>query len=300
MAHIVDTAAVTVITFLLTFVWTTAVLTSWAAVFAVSAAVALMSAVTVVYIRRGSGKHCSCERFSLECALRPPSYLISLLRPASTARDLTFGDDHILTPDAVIFASAKLGTLGMSDLNSLAEKAERLSRKRVYFIARAVDRRAYRVMQYREIRLSPVKLRTVYRWLKKHDALPDLKRIKPKFSPAAFFEAAFRRSNLKNYLFSGFILVAVAFLTPLRIYYLIFGSISLIMALLTLTPLGKGPFGGEKIFDGLCAAPETSSEGEGNSGDGAEPSENAADKADKIPSDGGRGNKSDGTPADGE
>src|SRR5699024_8938986 len=134
---------------------------------------------------------------------------------ASTARDLTFGDDHILTPDAVIFASAKLGTLGMSDLNSLAEKAERLSRKRVYFIARAVDRRAYRVMQYREIRLSPVKLRTVYRWLKKHDALPDLKRIKPKFSLSAFFEAAFRRSNLKNYLFSGFILVAVAFLTPL-------------------------------------------------------------------------------------
>lgn len=253
MAHIVDTAAVTVITFLLTFVWTTAVLTSWAAVFAVSAAVALMSAVTVVYIRRGSGKHCSCERFSLECALRPPSYLISLLRSASTARDLTFGDDHILTPDAVIFASAKLGTLGMSDLNSLAEKAERLSRKRVYFIARAVDRRAYRVMQYREIRLSPVKLRTVYRWLKKHDALPDLKRIKPKFSLSAFFEAAFRRSNLKNYLFSGFILVAVAFLTPLRIYYLIFGSISLIMALLTLTPLGKGPFGGENILNTLTA-----------------------------------------------
>ena len=46
-------------------------------------------------------------------------------------------------------------------------------------------------------------------------------------------------------------LIAVAFLTPLRIYYLVFGSISLIMALLTLTPLGKGPFGEEHVLDTL-------------------------------------------------
>ena len=104
------------------------------------------------------------------------------------------------------------------------------------------------------MRVTHVKMRTVHRWLKKHDALPDLKRIKAKFSLAAFFEAAFRRANLKNYLFSGTLLVAVAFLTPLRIYYLIFGSVSLIMALLTLTPLGKGPFGEEKILDALTAA----------------------------------------------
>lgn len=105
---------------------------------------------------------------------------------------------------------------------------------------------------------------------------------------------------MKNYLFSGVILVSVAFLTPLKIYYLVFGSISLLMALLTLTPLGKGHFGGDKIFDGLCAAPETSSEGEGNSEDGAEPGQNAEDNSDKIQSDDGRDNKSDGTSADGE
>ena len=143
-------------------------------------------------------------------------------------------------------------------------------------------------------------MRAVYRWLSKRGALPNLKRVKQKFSLSAFFEAALRRSNLKNYLFSGVILVSVAFLTPLKIYYLVFGSISLFMALLTLTPLGKGHFGGDKIFDGLCAAPETSSESEGNSEDGAEPSQNAEDNSDKTQSDDGRDNKSDGTPADGE
>ena len=251
MARIVDLVSLAVITFMLTFVWTTAAFSSWGAVFAVSVAAALMVTVSAVYIRRGSGKPCSCDRLTVECALRPPSYLIGLLRAAALADGIEFGDNYILTPDAVIFAAVKLGALGLNDLKSLLTKAEELDRKRVFVITHTVDRRAYRLTEYFNVRVTPVKMRTVYRWLKKHDALPDLTRIKTKFSLAAFFEAAFRRSNLKHYLFSGLILVGVAFLTPLKIYYLIFGSISLIMALLTLTPLGKGPFADEKILDTL-------------------------------------------------
>lgn len=255
MARIVDLVSLAVITFMLTFVWTTAAFSSWGAVFAVSVAAALMVTVTAVYIRRGSRKPCSCDRLTVECALRPPSYLIGLLRAAALADGIEFGDNYILTPDAVIFAAVKLGALGLNDLKSLLTKAEELDRKRVFVITHTVDRRAYRLTEYFNVRVTPVKMRTVYRWLKKHDALPDLTRIKTKFSLAAFFEAAFRRANLKNYLFSGLILVSVAFLTPLKIYYLIFGSISLIMALLTLTPLGKGPFADEKILDTLDATP---------------------------------------------
>lgn len=252
MARIVDLTALTVITFLLTFVWTTAAFDSWAAVFAVSCAAALMAAVTAVYIKRGAGKPCSCDRLTVECAVRPPSYLIGLLR-AAAGEGAEYGSNYILTPDAVIFAAVKLNPLGLNDLNALVTKAEELGRKRIFVITQSVDRRAYRIVQYHEAHVTAMKMRAVYRWLKKRGALPDLKRIKTKFSLAAFFEAAFRRGNLKHYLFSGFILVAVAFLTPLRVYYLIFGSISLIMALLTLTPLGKGPFGGEKILDTLAA-----------------------------------------------
>lgn len=255
MARIVDVTALTVITFLLTFVWTTAVLPSWAAVFAVSAAAALMSLVTAVYILRVKDRPCTCDRLALECAVRPPEYLIGLLRAACTRDDVEFGKNYFLTRDAAVFAAVKLNPLGLGDMHAIAAKAAELGKTRVFVIARGVDRRAYRIVQcFEDMRVTHVKMRTVHRWLKKHDALPDLKRIKTKFSLAAFFEAAFRRANLKNYLFSGTLLVAVAFLTPLRIYYLIFGSVSLIMALLTLTPLGKGPFGEEKILDALTAA----------------------------------------------
>ena len=238
MARIVDVTALTVITFLLTFVWTTAVLPSWAAVFAVSAAAALMSLVTAVYILRVKDRPCTCDRLALECAVRPPEYLIGLLRAACTRDDVEFGKNYFLTRDAAVFAAVKLNPLGLGDMHAIAAKAAELGKTRVFVIARGVDRRAYRIVQcFEDMRVTHVKMRTVHRWLKKHDALPDL-----------------RRANLKNYLFSGTLLVAVAFLTPLRIYYLIFGSVSLIMALLTLTPLGKGPFGEEKILDALTAA----------------------------------------------
>ena len=45
MARVADLAAIIVISFLLTFVWTTAAFDSWTAVFAVSVAASVMAAV---------------------------------------------------------------------------------------------------------------------------------------------------------------------------------------------------------------------------------------------------------------
>lgn len=252
MARAVDLAALAFITFLLTLVWATLLLDDWAAVFAMASAGALIAVVTAVYIKRGSKTSCSVERLTIECAVRPPSYLIGLLKSIA-ADHCEYGENHILTENSVIFAAVKLSPLGSADLNALLSKTEELKRKRAFVITRAVDRRAYRMLQFYDIRLTAVRMRAVHRALKRHGALPKLDRIKREFSLSAFFEAAFRRENLKNYLFSGTILISVAFLTPLKIYYLIFGSISLIMALLTLTPLGKGRFGGDGMFDELCA-----------------------------------------------
>lgn len=298
MARFVDYAALTVISFLLTLVWATLLFDSWTAVFAFASAAALIVLVTAVYIKRGTKKPCSCDRLTIECAVRPPSYLIGLLKSAAGNPACEYGANYVLTADSVIFAAVKLSALGLNDLNNLLTKADELGRKRIFVITQSVDRRAYQLLQFHEVRITAVKMRAVYRWLSKRGALPNLKRVKQKFSLSAFFEAALRRSNLKNYLFSGVILVSVAFLTPLKIYYLVFGSISLLMALLTLTPLGKGHFGGDKIFDGLCAARETSSENKVNPEDGAETDVNADNKTDVTPTD-SQNNEANVKPTDG-
>lgn len=228
MARFVDYAALTVISFLLTLVWATLLFDSWTAVFAFASAAALIVLVTAVYIKRGTKKPCSCDRLTIECAVRPPSYLIGLLKSAADNPACEYGANYVLTADSVIFAAVRLSALGLNDLNNLLTKADELGRKRIFVITQSVDRRAYQLLQFHEVRITAVKMRAVYRWLSKRGALPNLKRVKQKFSLSAFFEAALRRSNLKNYLFSGVILVSVAFLTPLKIYYLVFGSISLL------------------------------------------------------------------------
>lgn len=58
------------------------------------------------------------------------------------------------------------------------------------------------------------------------------------------------RRNFKNYAFSGAVLVLVSFLTPLKIYYIVFGTILLVLALLTLT-LGNGTLSSPKAFEEL-------------------------------------------------
>ena len=40
-------------------------------------------------------------------------------------------------------------------------------------------------------------------------------------------------------MFSGVILLSTAFFTPLKIYYIILGSVCLIIAIISLSPLGK-------------------------------------------------------------
>lgn len=59
------------------------------------------------------------------------------------------------------------------------------------------------------------------------------------------------RRNFKNYAFSGGILILVSFITPLKIYYIVLGTLTLLMALLTLTPLGNGSITSPKVFTQL-------------------------------------------------
>ena len=135
-------------------------------------------------------------------------------------------------------------------------RAEKAGAIRAVILTRAADRRAFGVARCFPVKLSVVRTRALFRFLSKRRALPALERFPTGFSPKAFVAAALSRNNLKNYMFSGIVLISVAFLTPLKIYYLVFGSLSLAMALLTLTPLAEGKDDGDGALKRLLPAPE--------------------------------------------
>ena len=249
MAKLFDYISLTIITFLLTFVWTALAFDSALPALIMSCTITLIAVVTLRYIRQKTGKPYTYDRLALEFGIRGNEYVISLLKSALKNPDICAGSNYILLEKSILIANFKFSALNISDIGAACACAKKYCRKQVFLICRTIDRKAYAVAQLEGVRLNPVHIRAVYKLLKKYGALPDLAPIKEKPSLKRFVRVALNRANFKAYAFSGAALILTSFITPLKIYYLTFGSVALVLAALTLTPLGNGSYSAPKMCD---------------------------------------------------
>ena len=132
----------------------------------------------------------------------------------------------------------EFGNVTINDLPNIYTTAQKCGKTRVFLFARGIERKALRLLETYGIYITIVKIKAIYKLLKKHNLLPDLKKkrtFRLQDLPAIFIS----KSNFKGLIFSGVVLLSTAFFTPLKIYYLIFGSIALLLAIISLSPLGK-------------------------------------------------------------
>ena len=251
MAKTIDYIALTIVVLLLTFVWSTLLFKNWiiSIIFSIAFTAALV--LTVRYLLSKRNRPYTYDRLALEFSVKGNRYVIDLLKSLLKNGVLESGSNFILLENCLIISAVKFSMLSISDMGSICALAQRYSKKRVYVIARGIDRRAYSIVQLENVNFTLVRVKTIYKFLHKHHALPDLKPVKNKFSIRALIDAIFCRSNLKSYLFSGIVLILASFLTPLKIYYIVLGSISLFFAILTLTPLGNGTMFSIRVMDEL-------------------------------------------------
>ncbi len=254
MAKIVDYFSLTVISMLLTFVWASLLFKNWIGALVFAIAFTVIVIITVKYVLSKRNRPYTYDRLALEFSIRGNEYVINLLQSAMRYGFVESGKNYIVLKDCVIISAFKFSMLTISDMGAICELSQKFRDKRVYVFARGIDRRAYSIVQLENVNFSLVKIKTIYKFLLKHNALPDLKPVKNKFSFRALFDAVLCRANFKSYTFSGVVLILVSFITPLRIYYIVLGSISLILALLTLTPLGNGTLMSPKVISDLESA----------------------------------------------
>lgn len=257
MAKLIDYFSLTVTLFLLTFVWSALAFQNAVGAIIFSAVFTLIAVITVRYVKSKKGKPYPYDRLALELSVRGSEYQINLLKSIIKNPKIESGDSYILLKNSILVAAYKFSTLGLADMSAIARLCEKHDKKQAYVLARGIDRRAYIVAQVINVHVTLIRLKSFYKLLEKRGALPDLKPVRRKFSLKSFFAAALSRSNLRSYLFSGAVLVLVSFITPLRIYYLVIGSISLLLALLTLTPLGNGSIFSPKLSAELTDAAQT-------------------------------------------
>ncbi len=249
VARAIDIASITIITLIASFVWSVLLFADWkvALIFAcdVSVCVLLLINALTKHKRTPYGE----DRLALEFALKGNEFVIKTILSAIKNDKIENGCNYILLENSAIIANYKFSSLSPSDIQSVCALANKLQRTHVFVITKAIDRKAYQVASAFEIKIDVVKTKEIFKFLKKHNALPALNKVKAKPSIRVLTEIILSRQNFKHYAFSGVVLMLVSLITPFKTYYLVIGSILIVLAILCLTPIGKGTLSSPKALD---------------------------------------------------
>lgn len=251
MAKTLDYIFASIVLSLVTFAWATFAFKNWIGALIFSCAFTAVAIFTVSYVQKKKAKPYSWERLELEFCLRGNEYAIKTLLRAIKNADFDNSRNYILLENGIIIANFKFSPLGASDVASACNLAAKHEKNEIFLFAKGIDRKAYQIANLEKIKLNLIKTKQIFRFLAKRNALPDLKKMRTKFYFRSLAETMLNRRNFKNYAFSGGILILVSFITPLKIYYIVLGTLTLLMALLTLTPLGNGSITSPKVFTQL-------------------------------------------------
>lgn len=251
MAKALNYIFASVIVMLATFVWSALLFKNATGAIIFSVAFSFAIVVSAYYFSKRNQKPYTYDRLETEFCIRGGAYVIELLKTTLKNTKIENGCNYILLENSMIIANFKFSPLGGNDIASVCRLAKTHDKNHVYLIAKAIDRKAWQVANLEDIKMEIVKTKQVFKFLAKHNALPVLKKSKQKLSISALMQAVFSRRNFKNYMFSGVVLISISFFTPLKIYYIVFGTILLAFALLSLTPIGNGTINSPKVFEEL-------------------------------------------------
>ena len=257
MAKITDFFSVSVLLAFLTFTWAGLLLDNIVLAVVVAVTVTAVFVTIMVKLRGREEKPYRYDRLALELSVRGPSFLVEILKSILKNRVFESGFNFICLENVLILACFKFSNVSLADVPNIYSTAVKYNKTRVFLLARGVERKALRLLETYGIFVTVVKIKQIYRLLKKHNALPDLTKKKT-FRVKDIPSLLLSKGNTKGLIFSGAVLIVTAFFTPLKIYYLVFGSVALLLAILTLTPLGKDNLGAtwklKDVFGGESTA----------------------------------------------
>ena len=253
MMKIVDLITIGIVLLFLSFVWAGLLFENVALAIVISLAVEGIFVVIAVALRRREEAPYRYDRLALELSVKGPSYLVEKLKTILKNNEFESGFNYISLENVLFYVNFKFGNVTINDLPSIYSTAQKCNKSRVFLFARGIERKALRLLETYGIYIKVVKIRQIFKLLKRHNLLPNLEKkttLKLKDLPALFIS----KSNFKGLLFSGVILLCTAFFTPLKIYYIILGSIALVLAIISISPLGKETAGQNQSFKELFSA----------------------------------------------
>lgn len=138
------------------------------------------------------------------------------------------GGENIL-----VWCAYKFADLTGDELAAACRAAEENGIKKIKLLTRAKSRKTAVIAAYSKAEISYPDRRVVYRYLYKHNALPTAPQKRDRKERPEWREilrSALDRRKIKYYIFTGILTAATSFITPYKLYYMLFATVPLALA----------------------------------------------------------------------
>ncbi len=196
---------------------------------------ALTGLIVISFIQKLNNSKVNYKNFELYVNVNGTDYIYDKLIEVFKNMEFEKKDGYLISPlNIMIICSAKFGNISPDEILKYSKMAKKENVEKCYLIAKELPKNAAITLFNFANNLKFIPLKIVFKLLKSQKMLSDKLNIKlGKLNYSNnIFDIIFDKSNIKKFLFVAIILFAFSFIIPLKIYYIILGSINILLAII--------------------------------------------------------------------
>ena len=197
---------------------------------------ALLGLIVISFIQKINSKRINYKNFELYVSVQGANYIYDKLMIVFENMEFKKENDYLISPlNIMIVCSAKFGNLSPDEILKYSKIAKQCGVEKCYLIAKELPKNAAITLFNFADNLKFIPLKIVFKLLKSQKLLSDKLSIKiGKLNYSTnIFDIIFDKSNIKKFLFVAIVLFAFSFLIPFKTYYIILGSVNILLAIIS-------------------------------------------------------------------
>ncbi len=197
---------------------------------------ALLGLIVISFIQKINSKRINYKNFEIYVSVQGANYIYDKLMIVFENMEFKKENDYLISPlNIMIVCSAKFGNLSPDEILKYSKIAKQCGVEKCYLIAKELPKNAAITLFNFADNLKFIPLKIVFKLLKSQKLLSDKLSIKiGKLNYSTnIFDIIFDKSNIKKFLFVAIVLFAFSFLIPFKTYYIILGSVNILLAIIS-------------------------------------------------------------------
>lgn len=235
MSKLIDRIVLISIIFIISILWLTYLSKSVTLSIGLSALLCIIVAILIK--PREKNKKIKAEDYVPKLSAMKSSELNNLILSVLSdkcAPKITSNNLIVINENELVLPIIRISEVSVDEIRRLSEKTKKKGFQKLILVIASYDKINFaKISPYLATPVEFISFDNVICALNKINALPPLNKAKIKKQKyRELFASALKRKNGKYFLFSGLTMAFLAVFTPLTLYYLIFSTLTLVLAVL--------------------------------------------------------------------